>query len=223
MKILIAEDERDLNNILKKVLKKNGYTVDQAYDGKEALAFTDVTDYDGIVLDIMMPELDGYGFLKKIRNDGNDTPVLFLTAKDSVPDKVKGLDLGGDDYLTKPFDFDELLARIRAMIRRRHHVPTSRLQIGDLILDTAKKKVTRAGEAVDLTAKEYEILEYLMMNEDHVLSREKILDHVWGFDYDGESNTVDVMIKNIRKKIRRDGADPIIFTKRGQGYVAREE
>ena len=171
----------------------------------------------------MMPKINGYEVLKTMRKENNDTPVLMLTAKDGVDDKVKGLDLGADDYLIKPFDFDELSARIRAITRRKFGNTTNILQIDDLIIDINKKIVTRAGINIELTAKEYEVLEYLIQNKGHILSRDKIRDGVWNFDYEGESNIIDVIIKNIRKKIAIGDSKDLIFTKRGLGYVIRED
>lgn len=223
MKILVVEDERDLNNIITKFLKKNNFVVDSAFDGAEALDYLDYGTYDLILLDIMMPKLDGYGVIEILRKNNNDTPILVLTAKDEVGDKVKGLNIGADDYVVKPFNFDEVLARIRAMIRRRYGNISNEIKIDDLVIDVTKKLVTRNGKDIDLTAKEYEILEYLVQNKGTILSRDKIREHIWDFDYEGESNIIDVLIKNIRKKIDYPKSKQIIFTKRGLGYVAKEE
>lgn len=221
MKLLIIEDEHDLNNALSKHLKKNGYEVDFCYNGMEALEYMQVTVYDAIILDIMMPIMDGYEFLKRIRSNNDQTPVLLLTARDSLQDKVSGLDSGADDYLVKPFEFEELLARIRVMTRRVYGHVSNEIRVDDLILDLAKKKVVRSGSEINLTSKEYEILEYLMNNRDHILTRQQIQDHVWDFDYEGASNLIDVLIKNIRKKIDLENSKPLIYTKRGLGYVIR--
>lgn len=222
MKLLVIEDDQDLNNAICKHLKINGYSVDSCLNGAEALNYVKSTAYDAIIADIMMPVMNGYDFLKSIRAENNKTPVLFLTAKDSLKDKVYGLDIGADDYLVKPFEFDELLARIRAMTRRLYGNVSNEIKIDDLIMDLSKKKVTRAGVEINLTSKEYEILEYLMQNKEHVLSRQQIQDHVWDFDYDGASNLIDVLIKNIRKKIDvKEDSKPLIFTKRGLGYVIK--
>ena len=224
MKILVVEDEKDLNKIITKYLKKSNYSVDSAYDGEEALDYINVGEYDVIILDIMMPKMNGYDFIKRIRRDKNNVAVLMLTAKDSLEDKVKGLDLGADDYLVKPFEFDELLARIRAMLRRNYRESaTNILVIGDVELDTVKKSVTKNGNIIELTAKEYEVLEYLLRNKNHILSREQIREHVWDFDYEGESNIIDVLIKNIRQKIDDNKEESIIQIKRGAGYVIRED
>ena len=222
MKILLAEDEVDLNNVVTRYLKKNGYSVDSVLDGEEALDYLEYGEYDLVILDIMMPKVDGFEVIKKLRDKGNHTSVLMLTARDSADDKVKGLDLGADDYIVKPFDFNELLARIRAVVRRKYGNSSNKLVIGDLILDTSKKSVTRAGKQIELTGKEYEVLEYLMQSKNRILSREQIKEHVWDFDYEGDSNIIDVLIKNIRKKIDVEDGKQIIYTKRGLGYVIKE-
>ena len=223
MRVLVVEDERDLNNIITKYLKKNNFNVDNVFAGEEALDYLNSTEYDLVILDVMMPKINGYDVLKTMRKENNDTPVLMLTAKDGIDDKVKGLDLGADDYLIKPFDFDELSARIRAITRRKFGNTTNILQIDNLIIDINKKIVTRAGINIELTAKEYEVLVYLIQNKGHILSRDKIRDGVWNFGYEGESNIIDVIIKNIRKKIDIGNSKDLIFTKIGLGYVIRED
>ena len=223
MKILLAEDEVDLNNVVTRYLKKNGYSVDSVLDGEEALDYLEYGEYDLVILDIMMPKVDGFEAIKKLRNKGNHTSVLMLTARDSADDKVKGLDLGADDYIVKPFDFNELMARIRAVVRRKYGNSSNKLVIGDLILDTSEKSVTRAGKQIELTGKEYEVLEYLMQSKNRILSRDQIKEHVWDFDYEGDSNIIDVLIKNIRKKIDIETGKQIIYTKRGLGYVIKED
>jgi len=223
MKILLAEDEVDLNNVVTRYLKKNGYSVDSVLDGEEALDYLEYSEYDLVILDIMMPKVDGFEVIKKLRDKGNHTSVLMLTARDSADDKVKGLDLGADDYIVKPFDFNELLARIRAVVRRKYGNSSNKLVIGDLVLDTSEKSVTRAGKQIELTGKEYEVLEYLMQSKNRILSRDQIKEHVWDFDYEGDSNIIDVLIKNIRKKIDIEDGKQIIYTKRGLGYVIKED
>ena len=223
MKILLAEDEVDLNNVVTRYLKKNGYSVDSVLDGEEALDYLEYGEYDLVILDIMMPKVDGFEVIKKLRDKGNHTSVLMLTARDSADDKVKGLDLGADDYIVKPFDFNELMARIRAVVRRKYGNSSNKLVIGDLILDTSEKSVTRAGKQIELTGKEYEVLEYLMQSKNRILSRDQIKEHVWNFDYEGDSNIIDVLIKNIRKKIDIEDGKQIIYTKRGLGYVIKED
>ena len=192
-------------------------------DGEEALDYLEYSEYDLVILDIMMPKVDGFEVIKKLRDKGNHTSVLMLTARDSADDKVKGLDLGADDYIVKPFDFNELMARIRAVVRRKYGNSSNKLVIGDLILDTSEKSVTRAGKQIELTGKEYEVLEYLMQSKNRILSRDQIKEHVWDFDYEGDSNIIDVLIKNIRKKIDIEDGKQIIYTKRGLGYVIKED
>lgn len=223
MRILIVEDEEDLNRILQKHLKKEGYSVDGAFDGEEAMDYLAVGDYDLIIADIMMPKKDGFSLIQDIRKQGKMTPVLFLTARDAVEDRVRGLDLGADDYLVKPFEFAELLARVRALIRRQYGSADTVLQAGDLIVNTADKTVERGGIPISLTAKEYEILAYLMMNQGKIISKEQLHEHVWDFDYDGFSNSLEVLIKNIRKKINVGDSKPLIHTRRGLGYVLRSD
>ncbi len=221
MKILVIEDEADLNRSIVKLLKTQQYSVDSAYDGEEALDYIRVSNYDVIISDIMMPKLDGLGVLKYLRNRQIKTPVLMLTAKDSIHDKVTGLDSSADDYLVKPFEFDELLARIRVMLRRDNRENlTSTVHFGDYCLDFVKKTVTANAVLIDLTSKEYELLECLVRHPNIVLSREQIREHIWDFDYEGESNIIDVLVKNIRKKMQNPS---IIQTKRGMGYVFKNE
>jgi transcriptional activator protein copR len=219
MKILVVEDEIDLNNVIVKHLKKDGYSVDIAFNGEEAMDFTAVARYDLIVLDIMMPVMDGLTFLQKSRVAKLATPVLILTAKDEVDDVVKGLDAGADDYLVKPFDFKELLARARTLIRRNSGSAANEIYAGELKIDLSKKSVELGGQSIELTGKEYEILEFLMLNKGRILTRDQIKEHVWDFDYTGGSNVIDVLVKNIRKKL---GECEIIQTKRGLGYVIKD-
>lgn len=223
MRILVVEDEKDLNNIITKHLKKNNFSVDSVFNGEEALEYLEYGTYDLIVLDIMLPKVNGYEVVKKLRENKNETAVLMLTARDSIEDKIKGLDLGADDYLIKPFDFGELLARIRALVRRKYGNTSNTMEIDDLCIDIAKKTVVRGGKNIELTGKEYEVLEYLIQNKGHVLSRDKIRDSVWDYGYEGESNIIDVLIKNIRKKIDIGNSKPLIHTKRGLGYVLKED
>ena len=223
MRILVVEDEKDLNNIITKHLKKNNFSVDNVFNGEEALEYLDYGTYDLIILDIMLPKVNGYEVIKKLRENKNETAVLMLTARDSIDDKIKGLDLGADDYLIKPFDFGELLARIRALVRRKYGNTSNTMEIDDLCIDIAKKTVVRGGKNIELTGKEYEVLEYLIQNKGHVLSRDKIRDSVWDYGYEGESNIIDVLIKNIRKKIDIGNSKPLIHTKRGLGYVLKED
>ena len=223
MKILVVEDEKDLNRVITKHLKKNNYSVDSCFDGEEALDYISYGEYDLIITDIMMPKIDGYGLIKQLRNDKNSTPVIMLTAKDGLDDKILGLDSGADDYIVKPFEFDELLARIRVLMRRNYGFATNIIQVDDVVLDISKKLVTRSGKSISLTGKEYEVLEYLFKNKKGIISREQILNHVWDYDYEGVSNIIDVIVKNIRKKLDVGSKKPIIHTKRGLGYFVKED
>ena len=223
MRLLVVEDERDLNRVISKRLESEGYSVDRCYNGEEALEFIDAGEFDAIIMDIMMPKLSGIEVLKTLRARGDGTPVLLLTAKDSISDRVEGLDAGAQDYLVKPFAFEELLARIRVMTRKLAGSTTNEFSAGDLVLDISRRTVTRAGKEILLSAKEFEILEYMMRNKGIVLSREKIENHVWNFDYSGGTNVVDVYIRYLRKKIDEDYPEKLIHTIRGAGYVLRAE
>ncbi len=223
MRILIAEDERDLNNIITQKLASDGYSVDNCYDGAEAMHILSYTDYDAVILDIMMPKADGFAVLKSLRDSGKTTPVLFLTARDSIADRVKGLDSGANDYLVKPFSFEELSARLRVLTRTSFGKVSNILTVADLTMDCTAKTVKRGEGVIELSAKEYALLEYMMHNHDIVLSREKIENHVWNFDYEGGTNVVDVYISYLRKKIDGGQATKLIHTLRGRGYVLREE
>ena len=222
MRILIAEDERDLNRLIVKVLEKEGYGVDACFNGKEALYYLENTEYDAAVLDIMMPGMDGLEVLRAVRKKGLDLPIMFLTARDSISDRVTGLDTGADDYLIKPFDFDELLARIRSMTRKRSSHTSSVLTVGDLTLDTGSHTARRGDRVIDLSAREYAILEYLCMNPGIVLSREKIENHIWNYDYSGGTNVVDVYISYLRKKIDGGCDKKLIRTVWGAGWMIKE-
>lgn len=222
MRILIAEDQKDLNRIITKRLSAEGYYVDSCFDGEEALSYIEMAEYDGIILDIMMPKRDGLSVLHSLREKGIGTPVLFLTARDTVEDRVLGLDSGADDYLVKPFAFDELIARIRAMTRKSAGNSSNIFSVADLVMDTASHTVTRGGREIALSAKEFSLLEYLLRNKGHVLSRTMIENNLWNFDYSGGTNAVDVYIRYLRKKVD-DGFEPkLIHTVRGCGYVLKE-
>ena len=223
MRLLLAEDERDLNRLITKKLTSAGYSVDSFFDGEEAIHVLSYTDYDGVILDIMMPKADGIAVLRALRGRGKTTPVLFLTARDAIADRVRGLDSGANDYLVKPFAFDELLARIRAMTRLSFGASESVLTVGDLTLNLATQEVRRGGQPITLSAKEYALLEYLMHNQGIVLSREKIENHIWNLDYEGGTNVVDVYISYLRKKIDEGRKEKLIHTVRGRGYVLRED
>lgn len=223
MRLLLAEDERDLNRLITKKLTSAGYSVDSFFDGEEAIHVLSYTDYDGVILDIMIPKADGFAVLRALRERGKTTPVLFLTARDAIADRVRGLDSGANDYLVKPFAFDELLARIRAMTRLSFGASESVLTVGDLTLNLATQEVRRGGQPITLSAKEYALLEYLMHNQGIVLSREKIENHIWNLDYEGGTNVVDVYISYLRKKIDEGRKEKLIHTVRGRGYVLRED
>lgn len=222
MRLLVAEDKPDLNTIICRTLEKNHYTVDSCLDGEDALHCLSLAEYDAVVLDIMMPKKSGIEVLRAIRAKGLRTPVLLLTAKDSVSDRVNGLDAGADDYLTKPFSFEELLARIRVMLRRLGDRTDNCYYIADLTVDCSARSVTRGGVPIQLSAKEFSILEYLACNKGIVLSREKIEQHIWNYDYSGGSNVVDVYIRYLRKKIDDNFDQKLIHTVRGAGYVLKE-
>ena len=221
--LLIAEDEKDMQNIIVDFMKQGGHSCILANDGVEALSILENNTVDLIILDIMMPKIDGLEVLRSFRQTGKTTPVLFLTAKDAVPDRVKGLDSGANDYLVKPFSFEELMARLRAIIRNSFGMTDNTITVADLTMDCAAHTVTRAGQEISLSAKEYALLEYLLQNKGIVLSREKIEDHIWDFDYEGGTNVVDVYIRYLRKKLDDDYDKKLIHTVRGRGYVIREE
>ena len=223
VRILLAEDEKDLNHIITQKLTSDGYSVDSCFDGKEAIDILSYTDYDAIILDIMMPKANGYTVLQSLRSTGNTTPVLFLTAKDAVADRVKGLDSGANDYLVKPFSFEELTARIRAMTRIAFGIANNTLTVNDLTLNCTTHVVKRANKEILLSAKEYSLLEYLMHNQGIILSREQIEDHIWNYDYEGGTNVVDVYISYLRRKINEGHEVKLIHTIRGRGYVIRED
>ncbi len=223
MRILVVEDEQSLNRIITKRLEKEGYSVDSCYDGEEALLFLDMGEFDAVILDIMIPKIDGLEVLRSIRSKKLNVPVLFLTARDSINDRVKGLDAGADDYLIKPFAFDELLARLRVMVRKKAGNVTNIFEIADLTVDISSRRVWRGDDEIMLSAKEFDVLEYLIRNKDIVLSRDKIESHIWNFDYSVGSNVIDVYIRYLRKKIDAPYESKLIHTIRGAGYVLRKE
>ncbi len=221
MRILIVEDEKSLADILKKGLQEEGYAVDVAYNGEDGLHLAENEPSDLMILDIMLPIVDGMTILKRIREASIKTPVLMLTARDAIRDKISGLDNGADDYLTKPFSFEELLARMRALLRRNTRVKTSIIAIKDLTIDTANHEVKRRGKAIDLSAREYALLEYMAVNRNTVLSRTALTEHLYNQDFDLDSNVIDVFISRLRGKIDREFSDKLIFTMRGAGYMLR--
>ena len=212
-----------MNLLIVKTLKKNGYSVDSCSNGEQALDCLLGSEYDAILLDVMMPGMDGYELIQTLRNRGVDTPVLFLTARDTVADRVKGLDLGANDYLVKPFDFDELLARIRAMTRSKAGNAHSLFTLADLTLDPATATVTRAGQQLSLLPKEFAILEYMMRNQGIVLTREQLENQIWNYEYSGSSNNMDVYISRLRKKLDAGHDVKLLHTIRGVGWVLREQ
>jgi two-component system OmpR family response regulator len=218
MRVLVIEDEPDLLCVLAQSLREAGYAVDTAADGREGLFKAQGSQYDALLLDLMIPQLDGWALLKTLRSEGNSVPVLVLTARDALPDRVRGLDSGADDYLTKPYELQELLARLRALIRRSAGKPTSTVEVGDVVIDTAKKSVLKAGQAVALTAREYALVEFLALHRGELVTRSMLYDHLFDEDDDSLSNLVDVHVSNIRKKLGRD----FIVTRRGQGYLLDE-
>ena len=221
MRILVVEDQKDLNEIIVRKLTSEHYTVDACYSGDEALDFLRCAEYDGVILDIMLPGITGLGVLREMRAAHDSTPVLMLTALGTVEDRVAGLDAGADDYLVKPFDFDELMARVRAMVRRGGERASSVMTSGDLMLDSASRYVERGGKEISLTAKEFDILEYLMQNEGKVVSRDKLSNHIWNYDYDGGSNVIDVYVHHLRKKIDDGFDEKKIITVKGAGYMVK--
>lgn len=223
MRILIAEDEVALNNIIKKVLEKEGMIVDAAFDGEEALLFLDTVKYDAVVSDIMMPKKSGLEVVKTMRAKKISTPVLFLTAMDSVENRVTGLDAGADDYLVKPFSFEELLARIRAITRKYDTDRSPVLTLGDLSVNTVSRKITRGEKDISLSQKEYSLLLYFLKHPGQILSREQIEENLYDFDFEGESNVIDVYISFLRKKIDADFDKKLIHTVRGAGWCIKEE
>ena len=223
MRILVAEDQPQLLTMLVKNLTLAGYTVDGVADGAEALAYLDVTDYDAAVLDVMMPKVDGLTVLRTVRDRGSALPVLLLTARDAVQDRVGGLDAGADDYLTKPFAMDELLARLRVLTRRKGSGQTNVYTLADLTVDTAARTAVRHGRTLNLSAREYALLEYLIRNKGVILSRTQIENNLWSLDYGGGTNVVDVYISYLRKKLELPDEERLLHTVRGMGWVLKQE
>lgn len=223
MRILVCEDEADLNQIIYKKLTDEGYGVDSCHDGEEGLYYIENTPYDLVILDIMMPKRDGYSVVSEMRRKNIQTPVLFLTAKDTTEDLVHGLDLGANDYMVKPFSFAELLARCRVLLRMKPLQNAHLLRVEDLEMNTSSREVSRSGTKIKLSAREYAILEYMMYNMNVVLTREQIENHTWSYDYEGGSNLVNVYIRYLRKKIDDPFPQKLIHTVRGSGYVIRGE
>ena len=218
MRVLVVEDQHRIADFISRGLSEQGYAVDVAYDGDEALQWVDTAEFDVIVLDVMLPIRDGIEVCRTLRERGLRTPILMLTARDAVEDRVRGLDSGADDYLVKPFAFAELLARLRALTRREPAALGTVLQVGDLILDTTTREASRQGMSLELTSKEYALLEYLMRHPNQVLTRTMIAEHVWNYDFDNATNVIDVHIRNLRRKIDDPFPTRLIQTARGAGY-----
>jgi len=223
MRLLVVEDEKKVASFIKQGLEEEGYAVDLALDGEKGLEMALDGVHDLIILDISLPKMDGLQVLKKLRQQKVNTPVLLLTVRATIEDKVLGLDAGADDYLTKPFAFQELVARVRALMRRRAEADPALLQVADLILDPARRVVSRGGEKIELTAKEFALLEYFMRNPGRVLTRTLMIEHVWSYDFDTMTNIVDVYVNYLRKKIDSGREPKLIHTVRGVGYVLKTE
>ena len=222
MRILVVEDEKDLNQVLTKHLRNHGYAVDSCFAGDTACDYLEAADYDAVILDIMLPGISGLDVLCSARAKGIDVPILLLTAKDSISDKVKGLDAGADDYLTKPFALEELLARIRMLLRKKSGTKTNQYTISNLTVDVSTRKVVRQNKEITLSAREFALLEYMLLNKGQTLTREQIENHLWDYSYEGASNMVDVYIRYLRKKLDEGFEPKLIHTVRGVGYVLKE-
>jgi len=222
MRILVIEDEVKIAQFIKRGLKEEGYAVDVAGDGEEGHFMLSSNEYDAIILDLMLPKIDGLTLCSTLRKEGNQTPIIMLTAKDTVKDKVKGLDSGADDYLPKPFAFEELLARVRVLLRKKDNHVQTQLKVDDLTLDLLTHKVTRGDREIDLTVKEYALLEYLMRNAGNIVTRTMISEHVWDINFDTFTNVIDVYINYLRNKIDSGFADKMIHTVRGKGYLLKK-
>jgi len=222
MRILVVEDEKRLANFIKKGLEEQTFAVDTAHDGKEAEFMAMTNDYDLILLDILLPKQDGWQTCENLRKEGMDVPIIMLTALGEVSNRIRGLENGADDYITKPFEFDELLARVRAQLRRSHYSLNTILEIGELKLDTRTRKVERGGEEIQLTNKEFALLEYLILNKNKIVTRTMLTEHVWDIHFDAGSNVIDVIVNYLRKKIELPGQPKLIHTIRGAGYMLKE-
>lgn len=223
MRILIVEDEKKVASFIKKGLAEEYYTADTAYDGKEGLKLAETEEYDLIIMDIMLPYIDGITLTRELRKRNVAAPILMLTVKDSIEAKVEGLDAGADDYLTKPFAFEELIARVRALLRRNEKTKVSSLKVKGMTLDLLSHRVIKDGKEIILTPKEFSILEYLLRNTNKVVSRTKLVEHVYDYHFDTETNIVDVYINKLRSKIDTDADNPLIDTIRGVGYIIKDD
>ena len=223
MTILVVEDEIKITRFIKKGLEMEHYTVDMAYDGQEALEKAEINNYDLIILDIMLPKMDGIEVCKKLREDKIETPIIMLTARNTIEDRVRGLDVGADDYLVKPFAFGELLARIRALLRREKTVKNTKLQVGDLTLNPATHEIFRGNKEIPLSSKEYRLLDYMMRRPGHVCTRTMIGEHVWGYNFKDDSNVIDVYISYLRRKLDKGFKTRLIHTVRDVGYKIQDK
>jgi len=223
MKILLIEDEQKVASFIKRGLEEEYYSVDTAKNGEEGLKLALYEEYDLMIVDVMLPLRDGFSVVKEIRKNKIVTPILFLTAKDKIEDKVLGLDSGADDYLTKPFAFEELLARVRALLRRQEMEKSVQLKVGDLILDTQTHRVTREGKEIVLTPREYSLLEYLIRNKNRIVSRTRLTEHIYDYQFDTSTNVIDVYINKLRNKIDKDFSRQLLFTMRGIGYTIKDD
>jgi len=223
MKVLVIEDYEPVRTPVAQGLREAGFAVDATGDGKEGLWYARTGEYDAVVLDLMLPGTDGLTILKRLRDEANAVPVLVLTARDTVRDRVRGLDLGADDYLVKPFALEELLARVRALVRRKYETPSAGVRVGDLEIDTGARTVHLAGRPVTLTAREYAVLEFLALRAGRVVTRSEIWEHVYDFNAEPNSNVIDVYVARLRRRLARRGRPPLIHTRRGLGYVLGED
>lgn len=219
MRILVVEDDPKVQGLLAKGLREESYAIDTASDGEEALYQLSINDYDAVILDVMIPRPDGFEVLRELRGQGIRVPVLMLTARDAVEDRIQGLDLGADDYVVKPFAFDEIVARLRALLRRGESLRSKTLTVEDLVIDTHSRSASRAGRSIRLTTKEYALLEFLARNQGRVVGREEIAEHVWDETFDPLSNLIEVYVNRLRKKVDVPGTLPLLHTRRGAGYV----
>ena len=222
MRVLVVEDDSRIAAFVAKGLRENSYAVDVAIDGEMAIYLVSINSYDVFILDVNLPKKDGFEICAEIRESGNTKPILMLTARDAVDDRISGLDTGADDYLTKPFEFRELLARLRALLRRHSEVRAPKIVIADLEIDTISQTVSRAGNQIDLTSKEYSLIEFLALNKGKVVGREEISEHVWDDTFDPFSNLIEVYIKRLRKKLDEDHVVQLIHTRRGSGYILND-
>lgn len=221
MRVLVVEDEKKIADFIRRGLKEEGYSVDVAYDGEQGHFLSSANEYDLVILDLMLPKIDGITLCRQLRKERRAIPIIMLTAKDAVKDKVLGLDSGADDYITKPFAFEELLARIRVALRKKDSDMSTRIKVDDLELDFISHKVTRSGKEIELTNKEYSLLEYLMKNADTVVTRTMISEHVWDISFDTFTNVIDVYVNYLRNKIDSGHEKKLLHTIRGRGYILK--